>query len=318
MDKLTGEKACKMLEEEYPRGVELNYIDYRDCIEDPDAQQEIVATGFANDYMESCNFHDQEWEAIDYIKKELFSEFDVDDIEDEINEWCWEHNTSDPLKDMVKNSGSVFMYYDLDYYQEHQPWMQDEETRIESVKEIATHLGISYEENKEDLHELYVNAAYGGDLVLLFSADISEFYGQLKNKFVKLNAHLCIMDRSNGSGDCQELRAKKAWNVPVIRSRFRVDEAVAGYSFSGDVCGLYRPAFETQMWFNDEDKDVTKINGELEISDTEKCEIAYKEKWKTGKCSFGDMNISRHTNTPYRNDFPCGNKCTECGTFWID
>ena len=39
---------------------------------------------------------------------------------------------------------------------------------------------------------------------------------------------------------------------------------------------------------------------------------------KTGKCTFGDMNYSRHKNTSYRNDFPCGTKCADCGTFWID
>ena len=33
---------------------------------------------------------------------------------------------------------------------------------------------------------------------------------------------------------------------------------------------------------------------------------------------FGDMNISRHKETPYRNDYPCGSRCEDCGTFWID
>jgi hypothetical protein len=37
-----------------------------------------------------------------------------------------------------------------------------------------------------------------------------------------------------------------------------------------------------------------------------------------GKCTFGDMDINRHRDTFYINDFPCGTKCPHCGTFWID
>ena len=47
-------------------------------------------------------------------------------------------------------------------------------------------------------------------------------------------------------------------------------------------------------------------------------EKKYNDTWKKGECTFGDMDITRHKNTPYQNDFPCGNKCTSCGTFWID
>lgn len=40
--------------------------------------------------------------------------------------------------------------------------------------------------------------------------------------------------------------------------------------------------------------------------------------FEQGKCSSGDMNINRHRAVMYVNDFPCGSKCTDCGTFWID
>jgi hypothetical protein len=44
----------------------------------------------------------------------------------------------------------------------------------------------------------------------------------------------------------------------------------------------------------------------------------YARIYRQGKCTFGDMDIRRHRNVYYRNDFPCGNKCPHCGTFWID
>ena len=49
-------------------------------------------------------------------------------------------------------------------------------------------------------------------------------------------------------------------------------------------------------------------------------ENMYKLKWNNGNgtCTFGDMDIKRHKNTLCINEFPCGMRCTACGTFWID
>lgn len=47
-------------------------------------------------------------------------------------------------------------------------------------------------------------------------------------------------------------------------------------------------------------------------------EKSYIETYKNGSCTHGDMDINRHRDVYYRNDFPCGNKCPNCGTFWID
>ena len=37
-----------------------------------------------------------------------------------------------------------------------------------------------------------------------------------------------------------------------------------------------------------------------------------------GTCTFGDMDIKRYKNTSYITKFPCGMRCSTCGTFWID
>ena len=44
----------------------------------------------------------------------------------------------------------------------------------------------------------------------------------------------------------------------------------------------------------------------------------YKRIFKAGGCSAGDMDINRHRGVYYDNNFPCGNRCPHCGTFWID
>ena len=46
----------------------------------------------------------------------------------------------------------------------------------------------------------------------------------------------------------------------------------------------------------------------------EKCDRVYA----SGGCTAGDMNMLRHRDVYYINNYPCGNKCPHCGTFWID
>ena len=45
-----------------------------------------------------------------------------------------------------------------------------------------------------------------------------------------------------------------------------------------------------------------------------KCDAVFK----TGGCTAGDMDMNRHRNTYYLNEFPCGTHCPHCHTFWID
>ena len=47
-------------------------------------------------------------------------------------------------------------------------------------------------------------------------------------------------------------------------------------------------------------------------------EEKYNEIFRAGGCTYGDMNMSRHRDVYYDNNFPCGNHCPHCGTFWID
>lgn len=53
---------------------------------------------------------------------------------------------------------------------------------------------------------------------------------------------------------------------------------------------------------------------------TQQKEKSYK-KWdedlKKGICHFADPRFKSH-DTEYINDFPCGNKCKNCGRFYID
>jgi hypothetical protein len=55
------------------------------------------------------------------------------------------------------------------------------------------------------------------------------------------------------------------------------------------------------------------VNAELQ-----QVEAKYNHTYKKGGCTFGDMDTYRHRNVIYINNYPCGNKCKDCGNFWID
>lgn len=322
LKKISLKKALSMLDEKYY----LVYTDYNDRIEDEKDIEEIVETGWSETMACSDWFLDSQWDGAKCVMDETFKDYDIEDHYDELIHTIMERDHSDPIKEIVNRTGRAFFYYNLgiDIDDWTNPNGYDDLVEHEA-KKIAKHLGIDYEQNKKKLRSVVNNASMGGMLVWLFVADVSDFYGDIKEKFVEISGGaLCIMDRINGGG-CDEILIgfngkTPSIKIPFIRENFRVDEAAPGYSYSGDVCGLVMSPYEASLMFTDDDCNLSPFGKQaLERSEKEEREIEYDKKWReTGKCTFGDMRITRHKDTPYRNWFPCGNKCTECGTFWID
>ena len=99
------------------------------------------------------------------------------------------------------------------------------------------------------------------------------------------------------------------------------DKGDNGYSFAYDVCGLVGNIMNDGVLTNKKNnqKIIRVTTNETRKKEREREEF-YIKTWNNGKgkCTFGDMNMKRHKDTPYRNDYPCGNKCSICNTFWID
>lgn len=311
-----------MLDKKY----DLVYTDYNDSIEKAEIIEEIVETGWSDTLSMSDWIDDSQWEGAKFVMDELFKEYDVEEHYDELIHTIMERDSSDPIKEIVERTGRAFFYFDLGYEVSDYTNPEGYEDRVTSeATAIAKHIGIDYEQNEKELRSVVVNASYGGKLVWLFTADVSDFYGNIEEKFVEINGGaLCIMDRMNGSGHDEILiglgNKPPSIKIPFIRKNFRVDEAAPGYSYSGDVCGLTMDPYEASLKFTDDDSNLSPFGKEaLERSAKEKREAELDKKWKeTGECTFGDVRMARHKDTPYRNEFPCGSKCTKCGTFWID
>lgn len=311
------------LEKKYPHGVELTYIDYRDSIED-DRLREEVLQNYGNAYeILKCDYWipDNESESIDTILREYMEEIGLaskgetldEEEEEAMSNWLYSHDTSKPIEDLLKNTPSEYLYYDTGIYIQG----GNDETEKEA-KMIAKKLKIDYDKNKKVLNSLLAEAYYGGQLVILFEGKIRDFIEDGKYIRFKNNYELCIMDRGQGSGSSETIDEKLLFEF--VRENIHTDEGDNGYSFSGDVCGLIHGIMEDGEITNKKklNEKIIRVKTNEERKAQREKERQYEENWKKGKCSFGDMNMKRHKNTPYRNEYPCGNKCEECGTFWID
>ncbi len=331
--KLTTDDVVKRIKAEYPKGVDLVYIDYSDSFDSNDkAMEQVAQTGFIDDF-EMDWINDNQWETIKELKKQLFNEEEQRQIEEDedlrcaVNDTFYEIDTSDPIKDLMKHTHRRYYYYDLDLEIEDSTYNdgfwdhQKEKWDTVNAKRIAKKLRISYKKHKKDLLSLVNNAGYGGRLTILFVADPMDFYGEIKAKYIKFkdNYEICIMDRGNGSGNNETLNIKELI-FEFKRENLHDDEGDTGYSYSGDVCGLSKGDTATFQFTNNIKKSdkIIKIQTNEEAEAYRKQEAIYEKIFKEGKCSLGDMKQSRHREIEYINDFPCGQKCKICGNFWID
>lgn len=324
----TVEEAIAVLEKEHPHGIDLVYIDYRDSFNE--MKDKLNKAIQANDLYSICEdenniewFSDSEYATIEEIMKDTFTDEEIDawnekweDMET-VKQWFYDHDTSDPIKDLMKNTGKQFFFYDTGLeIPEYPSYGNGESFLTKHAKRIANKLKVDYTKHEKTLRSLVANACYGGSLVLVFYAEPDAFFTDRKDKdanYIKVpKAHLVIMDRSNGSGDQETIDEIVA--LPFNRKNLWIDSEAGGYSIDS-VFGFYLPSFEqtpSLHWVKKARKvGSTKLQAEAETY------AKWDEDLKKGICHFADPRFNSH-DTEYIMSFPMGNKCKRCGRFYID
>jgi hypothetical protein len=172
-------------------------------------------------------------------------------------------------------------------------------------------------QTRKSVQDVVYNAGYGGDLVILFEDEIEYLLNDGNIIDFGPNTHICIMDRIQGSGHSEPLNT--GISVEFNRKNLHCDEGAPGYSFSGDVCGLTKGFMDGCEIGNAKlNENIIKIQINKEEQDRLEKEKEYEKTYKEGKCTRGDIKISRHRDTFYVNEYPCGTHCPHCGQFWID
>lgn len=249
----------------------------------------------------------------DKIKEEMESEGmgeEYEEHEEEIMEWIMDHNEKSSIYEALKNTGEMTMFYTLN----EDVCVEDDEMEGMQIERIIHLLGVK-EENRGNVKSLLENAMYDGDLRVYFNArpiDIIEAEG----KSIRFHGavHVGIINTFVGGGDVEEIELDVT--LPFERGNIYLDKKEKwGWR---EISGVYDGwARETEYEILDEE---SKVN--IEVNEEQKRKTEWEEKcerrYKEGKCTFGDMDMKRHRGVVYVNEYPCGNKCPHCGTFWID
>ena len=162
-------------------------------------------------------------------------------------------------------------------------------------------------------------AAYGGELRIYFNAMFNDLVsGDSGQDFKTIrfygNVVVAIADSRIGSGDHTMLPIDIT--LPFNRDNLFVDSQVH-YSYADEVCGMVHDWCDSTKWETGM-KPIKKRLSKSRMAEHQRQEAEYTETFRRGGCTAGDINISRHRDVYYTNDYPCGHKCPHCGTFWVD
>ena len=313
--------AIAYLAAEYPHGIDLVYIDYRDQFEDMTKLQAVLKDG-GDDVFEGND--DGSYESIMEVLKNYKESEGADEISDEVEdamrEWLYEHDTSDAVRQLLKNTGAKLCYIETPDYAEQNAAINTGCDPADA-RRIIRKYGKTAEQKKE-VARVLGEQFYGAPVSFYFYADVEDLYNVLQreqSKYIEvIGAYIGTVDRVQGSN---WLGDNALFTISVDRKRFMdsfyLDQADGnGYGWER-ICG--GSSYE-DCQVNGMDKvRAGSIRIKAETSEAQKREQKLAAHWKkTGECTAGDMNTSRHASAPYRNDYPAGNKCEKCGTFWID
>lgn len=313
----------------------LSYVDYNDSLDGHEKElQECIKTNEWQPIDEVVREWqlDSEDSSIDYILDELKNnierkldgrfEFDVEDFlmnyRDELREEIYNRDISTFLKDLLRNTRDLVAFYSTGWSCGETCFIGEDGYK-ELKRDIRKELGLKRGEYDKELNELIANAGYGGELVMYFTTNIDEFIrnDDNPNMIEFSNPHIALINTSNGSGSDVMLDRHK-FSLPFDRDNIYLDKTIK-YNYTYEVCGM------SGNWCEDTGvhlytKKTCKQANKSVIGDRQKRDDKLAEVFKSGKCTAGDMDYSRHKTSDliYSNIGTCGTTCKSCNTFWID
>jgi hypothetical protein len=329
MQKISWEQVKELL----PETVSLYYVDYRDDLENCteeiqksiheqciDALYERVGEAYIDSPFYAFEYIDKE------IKSDMVEKFEIDEDEadelfelyrDEIREVLYDRDDSTLMDDLWRNTRKFVMFYSTGYEMEPDSWSWNKARVKQERTAIKKYLGIKGLSEEEDyaIDQMIMQATYGGELVIFFREEAKDFIDTENVKSISFSdANIAIVDNCNGSGDhCQ---ISTTITLPFKPGNIFLDKNI-NYSYTYDICGMSDDWCEgTHVQLSTKEK--RKRMASSKTAKFVEQDAAYEKTFKEGKCTLGDTKFSRHRNTVYINEYPCGTHCKDCGQFWID
>jgi hypothetical protein len=314
-----------------PESVTLCYVDYDDNLNTrTKLQQQCLSKNSLDDlYKKELEWFDrqidssleQEMKDIQFRMEEDGMLQDYHDNRENIEELLNDRDDSNVIKDLIKNTRNEIMFYSTgveinDIYGTGAGYY---ELLKEEMKVVKKTLGIKSEQFDDKIRSLIQNAGYGGELRIYFNQRFDTFITDTDKDFESVrfhgNVNIAIANSNNGSGDCIALPIDII--LPFKRENIFIDREVK-YSFAHEVCGMCGDYGKDTIVVISFTPAKNKKPAASKITKIMEQEHEYDKIFKSGKCSLFDMDIRRHRNIIYQNSYPCGNKCMDCGTFWVN
>ena len=316
-----------------PDYVNLYYVDYCDNLrEHKELLQKSLSSNSLNPIQEEV-FDWWDYPEGEYLK-EIRQTMEHDDLEelyeeneDEIRDWLYEHDTSTPVEDLLRNTGEISMFYSLGLEIDgwHSAFMCNNwrnTTEAQEAYRIRRKLGIEKNTPEAKLIDSIVQNAYGGgELRIYFSQPLSELLSDDPDKdfqqiHFKGEFAVAVYNAGEGSGDFEYINIDRTF--PFIRSNIFISKSEKYYlEDCFGMCSDWLDKSAAPIFSMNKPKSCQKIN-ESKNAARNLQDAEYTRVFKAGGCTFGDMDYRRHRDVYYDNNVPCGSHCPHCGTFWID
>lgn len=301
------------------------YWDYNDELSDEQINNLISSDeGLFNVSNEIIDGNlDYEYDLHKELIKQIIERFNFNDAleyDEEFEDFCSDNICIDINIDrLIDNTRNIIVFYETGI--QIGGYGQTEKERLNELKQIKKYLKIKLSDKTHDevLIDMLDCASYGGQFVIYFKVDIKELIDNKSNSIqFKNTVTIAIIDINNGSGGHCTVNNVE-FTVPFHKEKIFFENSIK-YNYTFAVCGMDSDWCEdTQFEFiNKRHIKTTKDTKHCSIGNTIRIDAEYNKVFKSGKCSFGDMDMKRHQKVVYINEYPCGNRCLDCGTFWVD
>jgi len=257
---------------------------------------------------------------IDELSKFMVDTSNVSEVIDQLEDMGYEIEypmLDENLEELIELTQKVVANYYTGYTMASGSWNWTEaEIKSERIK-IKKHLNIFDNSNYDEaIDSMIENATHGGELLVYFELEIKDFIDTDEVLSIQFkNYQIGIIDHVQGSGDILETDIQSTLIVPFNLDNLYLEKEIK-YNWTYSIAGM------VSNWADSTKVELTSANvGDIRKSvnaEIQQAEAKYNQTYKEGGCTLGDMDIYRHRNVTYINNYPCGNKCKDCGNFWID
>lgn len=326
----------KELEQEIIKYINENQLEFYYNYDDSLSNEQIETIikedeGLNNVENEICNFNNiysyelEQGMTLDVSAKfsSKLAEFydDCEEAEEYITNLVSENISIDiNIKELLCITGKQIFFYDTGV--EFDGYPRTDKEHLQDIKKLKKTLSIKDTKYDDVISMMLHQASYGGQLVVYFRDNIYNVHEGLSmantvmaNTITFSDAHIAIIDTGGGSGDDCYIKGH-SFSLPFSRDNLQHEKSIH-YNYTYDVCGMV-PDWCKSTYVEFSKTKSKKKAAVSSLNAIQELDKQYDKTFKEGGCTIGDMNITRHRDVIYINNYPCGNKCTKCGTFWID